>query len=98
MDNNSQFQYSKIISIDRNKSLAVRIFPNPVKNELNIDLNFDRKKTAIEVFDVLGRTVFQENTEGGNSLKINILNWTSGIYFLTVTNGQKGCQQKIIKQ
>ena len=98
MDNDGQFKYSKAISIERGKGLSVSVFPNPVKNELTIALDFESQKGQIEVFDVLGRSVFQQNTEGGNLLTINTLNWSKGIYFLKIGDGQKIFQQKIIKQ
>ena len=108
VDNDGQSQYSKVVSIERGKGLAVRVFPNPVKNELSIALDFDAQKGQIEVFDVLGRVVFQQNTvearnpdsfgNGSNLLTINTLNWSKGIYFLKISDGQKVFQQKIVKQ
>ncbi len=86
------------MSIERSKGLTVRVFPNPVKNELNIDLNFESKKAMIKVFDVLGKIIYNENIGRSNGLKINTLNWNSGVYFLTITDGQRSFQQKIIKQ
>ena len=93
-----QFKYSKIVSVERGKGLSIRVFPNPVHNELSIDIHSDAKKIDVEVFDILGRSIFKQNTEGSNLLTINTLKWQTGVYMLTVTDGVKIFQQKIIKQ
>ena len=97
-NNDGTFTYSKVVNVERGKGLFVSIFPNPVQNELNIDIHSEAKKIDVEVFDILGRSIFKQNTEGSNLLTINTLKWQSGVYMLMVTDGAKFFQQKIIKQ
>ncbi len=96
------FIYSKVLSVVSSKDLTVKVYPNPIHNELTIDINSESRKQQIDVFDVLGRTVFTQNTEGGvsnaNLLKINTLDWQKGIYFLKITDGKTVFQQKVVKQ
>lgn len=93
-----RFTYSKVISVAFGKELTVKSFPNPIENELNIETISDAKNVEIDVVDLLGRRVFYQNTEGSNSLKINTLNWQSGIYILTIKDGKNTVQQKVIKR
>jgi Secretion system C-terminal sorting domain len=101
VENDGSFSYSKIISVAFGKDLTVKAFPNPVQNELTIDVMSDAKNVEIEVIDVLGRSIYQKNesnTEGSKLLTINTLDWLSGIYFLKVSDGKKVFQQKIVKR
>ena len=98
VDFDGQYHYSKVVSIERGKGSSIRVFPNPIQNALSIDIHSDAKKIAVEVFDILGRSIFKQNTEGSNLLTINTLKWQSGVYMLMVTDGVKIFQQKITKQ
>jgi Secretion system C-terminal sorting domain len=98
VDTNGKFKFSKVQTVERGKGLSVSIFPNPVSSELTIDLSSELKNPYVEVFDVLGRSVFAQNTEGGKILTINTLSWVKGIHFLRITDGQKVFQEKILKQ
>ena len=98
VDFDGQYHYSKVVNVERGKGSPIRVYPNPIQNELSIDIHSDAKKIAVEVFDILGRSIFKQNTEGSNLLTINTLKWQSGVYMLMVTDGAKTFQQKIIKQ
>jgi hypothetical protein len=101
VENDGSFSYSNIISVAFGKDLTVKAFPNPVQNELTIDVVSESKQLEIEVIDVLGRTVYQKKgiyTEGSKLLTINTLDWLSGIYFLKVSDGKKVVQEKIMKR
>ena len=101
VNSDGRFSYSKILSVAFGKDLTVKAFPNPVQNELTIDVFSESKYLEIGVVDVLGRSVFQkkeENTDGPKLLTINALDWVSGIYFLKVSDGKNVFQQKIVKR
>jgi Secretion system C-terminal sorting domain len=101
VENDGSFSYSNIISVAFGKDLTVKAFPNPVQNELSIDVISESKQLEIEVIDVLGRSIYQKNesnTEESKLLTINTLDWLSGIYFLKVSDGKKVFQQKIVKR
>jgi Secretion system C-terminal sorting domain len=101
VNSDGSFSYSKVLSVAFGKDLTVKAFPNPIQNELSIDVFSEAKYLDFDVVDVLGRSVFQkkeQNTEGSKLLTINTLNWLSGIYFLKVTDGKNVFQQKIVKR
>jgi hypothetical protein len=101
VENDGTFSYSKVVTIERNKGLTVKAFPNPIQNELSIDVFSEAKYLDFDVVDVLGRLIYQkkeQNTEGSKLLTINALDWVSGIYFLKVSDGKKVFQQKIVKR
>jgi hypothetical protein len=101
VNSDGSFTYSKVLSVAFGKDLSVKAFPNPIQNELSIDVVSESKQLVIEVIDVLGRSIYQKNesnTEGSKLLTINTLEWLSGIYFLKVSDGKKVFQQKIVKR
>jgi hypothetical protein len=101
VNSDGSFTYSKVLSVAFGKDLTVKAFPNPIQNELTIDVFSDSKQLDIQVIDVLGRSIYQKNesnTEGSKLLTVNTLEWLSGIYFLKISDGKKVFQQKIVKR
>ena len=69
------------------------IYPNPASTTLNIDIaNADQSK--ISIMNYLGQTNFTTT----NQKQIDITNFTSGLYFITIEFGHKIFTQKFIKQ
>ena len=73
---------SQLISND------ISFYPNPVKDQLNIELNAP-KPVTIEVYNILGKKVMDHVHEGKTSV-MNVENLLSGVYFIryTDTNGK----------
>ncbi len=73
------------------KDMSVVTFPNPVKNELNLQMNNAVPGTySFEVFDVMGRSVAKGNLDvNGMSDKttINTSNWAYGTYNVVIEKG-----------
>ena len=79
------------------------IFPNPVNDIAIVDLDLkESAQTTFEVFNNLGQVVFREEKgnllQGNQKFEIATSNFTSGIYFLKITAGQKQKILKFIKQ
>jgi hypothetical protein len=81
---------------EENSKNDIRVYPNPVKNYLNIDL---RSKTGqeseIEILDMTGRSVLSETINYFD--KIDLSSLENGIYILQVKNKDKVFSKKIIK-
>ncbi|WP_439184150.1 T9SS type A sorting domain-containing protein [Carboxylicivirga taeanensis] len=65
-------------SIEGNQKLNVKVFPNPTSAILHIESYEDVK--MIKVYNSLGKLVIESKT----SDKINLSNYTSGIYFVKI--------------
>lgn len=73
---------SPLVTIDQNLDNSLQIFPNPATNFLYLQTDtplFDILK--ITVFDNFGKTVFNNFYEN----KIDVSNFSKGIYFLKIT-------------
>lgn len=73
---------------------ALRVFPNPVKDQLNIDT--DQTISEVQIVNSMGKLI--SNTQG-NVTQIGMGSLPRGIYIVRITfeDGQTNIQ-KIIKQ
>ncbi len=78
------------------KSDLWRIYPNPVKDELNVMLNMDSNATyKIQLFDVNGQVKQIDELAGGKLKSLNVKALSPGVYFLKIDG--KDQVRKIIK-
>ncbi|WP_225034758.1 endonuclease [Winogradskyella sp. SM1960] len=74
---------------------SVKLFPNPVKNNLTIDLK-SNVDTNIEIFDILGKRVLKNTISKTSTLNLQALN--KGIYIVKITQGNSKITRKLVKQ
>ncbi|MBC7863136.1 MAG: T9SS type A sorting domain-containing protein [Bacteroidia bacterium] len=86
---------------ENHNQISFSLFPNPVKNELNIKMNFQKQNNvSIEVINQLGQVVKSEKMDNINAgtlvKKIDLTGVASGIYFVRLKNGEGSKVQKFI--
>ena len=62
-------------------------FPNPTSNEFNVILGLqDGTNYKVNVINAFGVSVFQNNEvyDSNKLLKINAIDWKSGVYLITI--------------
>jgi len=73
---------------ERVTDLGIRVYPNPVKNELFIRFGSEKESDyLLEIEDVTGRIMLQQSysrVEPGDILRINTSAFSSGVYFLRI--------------
>lgn len=74
-------------------------YPNPVKNELNIQIeNFDASKLVVQIVDLSGRILKSHKAHSENT-NIALGEFNSGIYFVQILYGHETIlNQKIAKE
>lgn len=88
---------SETLSIDQlKKSFIVDTFPNPVKDEISINSNFDLK--CVKIINVLGQTLYEENNIFKRKFTLDMSYLSSGIYNVIFTSQEKEMIKKVIKQ
>lgn len=77
--------------------LAIRIYPNPASNNINLVLNTneDLKEATVELFDISGRKISSEKINE-KTLSIDVSDLGNGMYFIVVENNGKQYKDKII--
>jgi C-terminal processing protease CtpA/Prc len=93
----------EIIEVEQDNALDledVKVFPNPTAGQLTIEFQAEAAPTTIVIRDVSGKEIFKEtlNDFGGNYKKqIDVQNAASGILVVTVQQGQKVFNIKVLK-
>lgn len=77
------------------------VSPNPFVSELKIDVDFNTQvELDVIVTDLLGATVHSDVLQGdkSQSMKLDLSNLNSGVYFVTLRNGNELSTKKVIKK
>lgn len=61
------------------------LYPNPVRDEINIKIYNSKSEYYIEIFDITGKKMHQGKLQKNQS-KINVNELTNGIYYLSISN------------
>ena len=85
-DINLDFAKGPPHSIVSNKELNVVVYPNPVKENLNIRFNTAiTTDGSIEIYGIMGNLVYTSVINKGTSeLQLNVKGINSGLYFYTI--------------
>lgn len=70
---------------------------NPVEKELVVE-GLDRNIQKIEIFDLLGKSVLQVDTEGESFLNISVDNLKSAVYLVKLYGVSSAVTKKIVKR
>ncbi len=97
---------TKTISINLatglNETLAksrIKIFPNPNKGLFQIYLGQENIYNNIKIYDGQGKLIYQKSIkENTDLLKINIKDYSCGIYFVILSNNKEKANFRIIKE
>ncbi|SVE28045.1 uncharacterized protein METZ01_LOCUS480899, partial [marine metagenome] len=76
-----------ISEINENSEKFVSIYPNPIKNSLFINGNFD----YLEIFDVFGKLILSSDFKK----VIDVSKLSNGIYFVNFKSDKKNSIKKI---
>ncbi|MES2518048.1 MAG: S8/S53 family peptidase [Bacteroidota bacterium] len=88
----------KILAVQGEITELFRVYPNPAKNEIILELNdFFGKKYEANLTDISGRGYLNESIKNQIQV-ISIEKLQSGIYFLRVGNDEKSNVVKFIKE
>ncbi|GAA5088110.1 hypothetical protein GCM10023210_11390 [Chryseobacterium ginsengisoli] len=71
---------------------SIKVYPNPAKDYLNIELPKDIKDFKLEITDMNGRLVLNKE----NETKINVFGLTNGAYLCAIKANDKTAVRKII--
>lgn len=102
-DLDGKSKYSKVESVDFEKPLSAKTYPNPLDGDLTIEIDVDRRvgDVFVELFDVSGKQVYYKKIQSAT----DALNFTipttqlpAGMYVVRVKNGNNTSQYKITKQ
>ena len=88
-------------SKDLSEEVFLNVYPNPVDNILNVEINSQVSGTFdVRIYDLFGQLVKMNQVElinGENKAFLNVNDLPEGCYLLQVTDGEKMTSRKIVK-
>ena len=79
-------------------AVTAKIYPNPVRDELNISGLDPKTKTHISVASSYGKIVYQCRTSGSETYKANVQRLRPGLYYITIKAGDESMLLKFLKE
>ena len=103
IDFDGKFSYSKTIAVYKSQNdRNFNIIPNPAKNNVTVTFySADQDVAHIKIFDAQGKLVYSEKSEaikGENAVLINLSEFSTGLYSVSVFVNDKVCNGKLVKQ
>lgn len=90
------FWETATLSIAKEDQLQFEVYPNPVKNQINLKTAFSFTKLETVLFDTNGKELKRRVLVGNESLNVSDL--SGGMYILLIKDGAKTGVKKIFKQ
>lgn len=88
--------FQGLLSVDENQFNMLKLFPNPVKNELFItNLN---NVTSVEIINSKGQLLQRFDAGLTSELQVDTSRWSSGIYYVKIKSNEGVRTEKIIKE
>ncbi len=81
------------VGVNELAQLGIKVYPNPVKNQLNIERQSGEEAT-ISIYSLLGEKVLEQQVEGVKSA-INVSSLSTGNYLLRIEQSGNVVSQKI---
>lgn len=75
----------------------IKVYPNPVISNLNIEFLNSEAEAAVKLYDVSGKLILSTNTDG-TFTSLDLKEMPQGIYFLNVETSEKSGTFKIVKE
>jgi hypothetical protein len=100
VDFDGAFEYSneRVVRFDgKVEKLAIAAYPNPFNNEVTILANTN-EPYSIEVTDINGLLLLAIDNAKSHTHRLDLTEWTSGVYIVNVTSSQGTKYLKVIKQ
>ena len=102
VDKNGHFTYSKIVKVDLSASIEFSLYPNPVKSNLNVQINYTKSiKGLAQITDLQGKVLQQQSIQlnaGNNTISLNTANLTTGNYILSIKTEDGTLLKQFMKQ
>ena len=91
---NLYFYNSGTASVGKIQDFELSLYPNPVKNIVNITTG--ESIDMVKIYDLTGRIVKQLNPNS-NKFKIDVSSLNKGVYLVKLNSGEKTGSTKLIK-
>jgi len=86
-----------LLGLDDNNKISFSMAPNPTTSNLTLVMPSTLAKASVEIYDMLGRKIFESNIIESNFATIDVSAWNSGVYLVNISNGASSQSKRFIK-
>ncbi|MFM9911852.1 MAG: T9SS type A sorting domain-containing protein, partial [Chitinophagaceae bacterium] len=97
LDIDGKYEFSRVVSLQFEDVINVKIFPNPISNQVTIQLPASMTGGTLTIMAADGKIVHRSLVTTTEQ-KINSSVWANGVYMVQVKKDQKLTVQKLVKQ
>ncbi len=90
--------YPTILGIHTSTESQFKVYPNPTLNNVTIDLGEMNSNSNILITNFSGKIVYNEVNVNSKSIEVNLKNYSTGLYFVTIENNRGKSVMKLVKQ
>ncbi len=87
-----------IVSVPNSTTVNAKAFPNPVRDQVNIELDKVYPQTDISLTDITGKVLMERTSLNARSFRLNMAGLTTGVYFLNVRTGSGRSMVRLVKE
>lgn len=97
--NTHETEFVENLSVADFSNSTVVLYPNPVKDSFQVQLNVNNSIQQISIYDFVGKRIYYKENVQLNSISVDVNNFNRGIYLVEViTTSNQKLVNKIIKQ
>lgn len=82
---------------EKDRTDGVKIYPNPAKDFLSVKIPVDLNAQAYSVYDITGKILESGVIAKGSDFKLNLKDYSVGVYVLRINSEEEVIVQKFIK-
>ncbi len=97
IEQNGQYQYSKIVAVNPITKDVLTVFPNPSQDVLYINWGNNKEIINLQITSITGQIYLSQKNVKPSLAGVKIQNLPAATYFLQLSNGQKTETIKFIK-
>ncbi len=87
-----------VLGVEDFNKITFTMSPNPAVSDLKVFLPSHLNKASIEIFDVLGRPIYNKELRNTHSSVVDVSLWNRGVYLVRVTNDNSSLTKRFVKQ
>lgn len=97
IDFDGQFDYSEVRWVMVSERRSIVVYPNPVKNEINVQVN-GANGEVVTIANMAGQQLTRVYTTNGGFAHIDVTDYPNGLYFITIESNLHTEVRKVLIQ
>ncbi|MDQ6762393.1 MAG: T9SS type A sorting domain-containing protein [Bacteroidota bacterium] len=97
IDNNNRTGFSAVASVKLQKNNSLRIYPNPVRNNLSIYIGEDINNAQLRIVNANGQVVKRSSVSGSGHVDIDVNGLSKGVYSVEINDGADISKNSFVK-